>query len=126
MHALLQLSSTPGGLVLVRGSGARQRRKVLLGIAYGVYIATHQALVVEHRPSEWHHARDLALFDAANIAPMVLSPARLGGYATLFAAGGRCNQSVASTTSGGVSIATPTASVWPVVPARWHSCMISG
>jgi MFS family permease len=65
---------------------------VLLGIAYGVYIATHQALVLEHLPDPQHSARDLGLFNAANTAPMVLSPAlawlcvmHLGGYTTLFA-----------------------------------------
>lgn len=65
---------------------------VLLGIAYGVYIATHQALVLEHLPDPQHSARDLGLFNAANTAPMVLSPAlawlcvtQLGGYTTLFA-----------------------------------------
>jgi MFS family permease len=65
---------------------------VLLGIAYGVYIATHQALVLEHLPDSQHSARDLGVFNAANTAPMVLSPAlawlcvvHLGGYTTLFA-----------------------------------------
>lgn len=65
---------------------------VLLGIAYGVYIATHQALVLEHLPDPRHSARDLGVFNAANTAPMVLSPAlawlcvvHLGGYTTLFA-----------------------------------------
>ncbi len=65
---------------------------VLLGIAYGVYIATHQALVLEHLPDPQHSARDLGVFNAANTAPMVLSPAlawlcvvHLGGYTTLFA-----------------------------------------
>ena len=63
----------------------------LLGVAYGVYIATHQALVLEHLPDPSHHARDLGLFNGANTAPMVLSPAlawlcvvHLGGYTTLF------------------------------------------
>ncbi len=65
---------------------------VLLGIAYGVYIATHQALVLEHLPDPHHSARDLGVFNAANTAPMVFSPAlawlcvvHLGGYTTLFA-----------------------------------------
>ena len=65
---------------------------VLLGIAYGVYIATHQALVLEHLPDPRHSARDLGVFNAANTAPMVFSPAlawlcvvHLGGYTTLFA-----------------------------------------
>jgi MFS family permease len=65
---------------------------VLLGIAYGVYIATHQALVLETLPDPQHSARDLGLFNAANTAPMVLSPAlawlcvtQLGGYTSLFA-----------------------------------------
>jgi MFS family permease len=64
----------------------------LLGLGYGVYIATHQALVVEHLPAAQHHARDLGLFNGANTAPMVLAPAlawlcvtQLGGYTTLFA-----------------------------------------
>ena len=63
----------------------------LLGVAYGVYIATHQALVLEHRPDARHSARDLGLFNGANTAPMVLAPAlawlcvvHLGGYTTLF------------------------------------------
>jgi MFS family permease len=65
---------------------------VLLGLAYGVYIATHQALVLEHLPDPQHSARDLGLFNAANTAPMVIAPAlawlcvvHLGGYTTLFA-----------------------------------------
>lgn len=63
----------------------------LLGVAYGVYIATHQALVLAHLPDPSHHARDLAVFNGANTAPMVLAPAlswlcvvHLGGYSTLF------------------------------------------
>jgi MFS family permease len=63
----------------------------LLGGAYGVYIATHQALVLEHLPDARHSARDLGLFNGANTAPMVLAPAlawlcvvHLGGYTTLF------------------------------------------
>ena len=63
----------------------------LLGLGYGVYVATHQALVVEHLPDSQHHARDLGLFNGANTAPMVLAPAlawlcvtKLGGYGTLF------------------------------------------
>jgi MFS family permease len=65
----------------------------LLGVAYGVYIATHQALVLEHLPDARHSARDLGLFNGANTAPMVLAPAlawlcvvHLGGYTTLFGA----------------------------------------
>lgn len=64
----------------------------LLGLGYGVYVSTHQALVVEHLPDPLHHARDLGLFNGANTAPMVLAPAlawilvtRLGGYTSLFA-----------------------------------------
>ncbi len=64
----------------------------LLGVAYGIYIATHQALVLEHLPDPCHSARDLGLFNGANTAPTVLSPAlawlcvvHLGGYTTLFA-----------------------------------------
>ena len=64
----------------------------LLGVAYGIYIATHQALVLEHLPDPCHSARDLGMFNGANTAPMVLSPAlawlcvvHLGGYTTLFA-----------------------------------------
>jgi MFS family permease len=64
----------------------------LLGLGYGTYIATHQAMVVEHLPAYQHHARDLGLFNGANTAPMVLAPAlawlcvtQLGGYTTLFA-----------------------------------------
>lgn len=63
----------------------------LLGLGYGTYAATHQALVVEHLPDHSHHARDLGVFNAANTAPMVLAPllawycvTRLGGYGTLF------------------------------------------
>lgn len=63
----------------------------LLGLGYGVYVATHQALVVEHLPDPQHHARDLGLFNGANTAPMVLAPAlawlcvtQLGGYSSLF------------------------------------------
>ena len=63
----------------------------LLGVAYGIYIATHQALVLEHLPDPCHSARDLGLFNGANTAPMVLAPAlawlcvvHLGGYTTLF------------------------------------------
>jgi MFS family permease len=63
----------------------------LLGVAYGIYIATHQALVLEHLPDLGHSARDLGLFNGANTAPMVLAPAlawlcvvHLGGYTTLF------------------------------------------
>jgi len=63
----------------------------LLGVAYGVYIATHQALVLEHLPDPCHHARDLGVFNGANTAAMVLAPAlawlcvvHLGGYSTLF------------------------------------------
>jgi MFS family permease len=65
---------------------------LLLGLAYGVYIATHQALVLENLPDPQHSARDLGVFNAANTAPMVLSPAlawlcviHLGGYTILFA-----------------------------------------
>lgn len=63
----------------------------LLGLGYGVYVATHQALVVEHLPNPQHLARDLGLFNGANTAPMVLAPAlawlcvtKLGGYSSLF------------------------------------------
>jgi Na+/melibiose symporter-like transporter len=63
----------------------------LLGLGYGVYVATHQALVVEHLPDRRHHARDLGLFNGANTAPMVVAPAlawlcvtQLGGYSSLF------------------------------------------
>lgn len=63
----------------------------LLGVAYGIYIATHQALVLEHLPDPRHNARDLGMFNGANTAPMVLAPAlawlcvvHLGGYTTLF------------------------------------------
>jgi MFS family permease len=63
----------------------------LLGVAYGIYIATHQALVLEHLPDLGHSARDLGLFNGANTAPMVLAPilawlcvVHLGGYTTLF------------------------------------------
>lgn len=63
----------------------------LLGVAYGIYIATHQALVLEHLPDPRHNARDLGLFNGANTAPMVLAPGlawlcvvHLGGYTTLF------------------------------------------
>ena len=63
----------------------------LLGVAYGTYIATHQALVLEHLPDPRHSARDLGLFNGANTAPMVLAPAlawlcvaHLGGYTSLF------------------------------------------
>ena len=62
----------------------------LLGGTYGVYIATHQALLLEHLPDARHSARDLGLFNGANTAPMVLAPAlawlcvvHLGGYTTL-------------------------------------------
>ncbi len=47
----------------------------LLGMAYGVYIASHQALVLDNLPSPRHSARDLGLFNAANTVPMVLAPA---------------------------------------------------
>lgn len=64
----------------------------LLGVAYGIYIATHQALVLEHLPDPRHSARDLGVFNGANTTPMVLAPAlawlcvvQLGGYTTLFA-----------------------------------------
>jgi MFS family permease len=67
----------------------------LLGVAYGIYIATHQALVLEHLPDHRHHARDLGVFNGANTMPMVLAPALawlcvvyLGGYASLFALAG--------------------------------------
>jgi len=63
----------------------------LLGIAYGIYIPTHQALLMEHLPNPEHHARDLGVFNGANTAPMVIAPAmawsclvHLGGYTTLF------------------------------------------
>jgi hypothetical protein len=63
----------------------------LLGLGYGTYVATHQALVVENLPDSRHSARDLGLFNGANTAPMVLSPVvawlcvmHLGGYTTLF------------------------------------------
>jgi MFS family permease len=63
----------------------------LLGIAYGIYIPTHQALLMEHLPNPEHHARDLGMFNGANTAPMVIAPAmawmclvHLGGYTTLF------------------------------------------
>jgi hypothetical protein len=62
-----------------------------LGIAYGIYIPTHQALLMEHLPNPEHHARDLGVFNGANTAPMVIAPAmawsclvHLGGYTTLF------------------------------------------
>jgi MFS family permease len=64
---------------------------IVLGLGYGTYVATHQALVVEHLPDPHHHARDLGVFNAANTAPMVLAPLLawlcvnwLGGYGTLF------------------------------------------
>jgi MFS family permease len=63
----------------------------LLGLAYGAYAASHQALVIQHLPSAQHHGRDLGLFHAANSAALVLAPAlawllvtRLGGYGGLF------------------------------------------
>jgi MFS family permease len=63
----------------------------VLGLGYGTYVATHQALVVENLPDSRHSARDLGLFNGANTAPMVLSPVlawlcvmHLGGYTTLF------------------------------------------
>jgi MFS family permease len=64
---------------------------MLLGLGYGTYVATQQALVVENLPDSRHCARDLGLFNGANTAPMVLSPVvtrlcvmHLGGYTTLF------------------------------------------
>jgi hypothetical protein len=63
----------------------------LLGLAYGAYAASHQALVIQHLPSAQHHGRDLGLFHAANSSALVLAPAlawllvtRLGGYGSLF------------------------------------------
>jgi MFS family permease len=77
----LMLVSQTLTLVLVGAS--------LLGVAYGIYIATHQALVLEHLPH--HHARDLGVFNGANTMPMVLAPALawlcvidMGGYTSLF------------------------------------------
>ncbi|MCX5944106.1 MAG: MFS transporter [Cyanobacteria bacterium] len=65
----------------------------LLGLAYGTYGASHQALVVEQLPSGEHHGRDLGLFNGANSAAMVVSPvlawalvSGLGGYGSLFLA----------------------------------------
>jgi MFS family permease len=65
----------------------------LLGLAYGAYAASHQALVIQHLPSAQHHGRDLGLFHTANSAALVLAPAlawllvtRLGGYGALFSA----------------------------------------
>jgi hypothetical protein len=67
----------------------------LLGMAYGVYIASHQAMVLDNLPSPRHSARDLGLFNAANTFPMVLAPAiawlcvvHLGGYDSLFGVSG--------------------------------------
>ena len=63
----------------------------LLGIAYGIYIPTHQALVLENLPDPKHNARDLGIFNGANTGPMAIAPAiswicvvHLGGYTTLF------------------------------------------
>lgn len=65
----------------------------LLGLAYGTYGASHQALVVEQLPSGDHHGRDLGLFNGATNAAMVLAPllawalvSGLGGYGSLFLA----------------------------------------
>jgi MFS family permease len=65
----------------------------VLGLSYGTYAASHQALVVQHLPSDQHHGRDLGLFNGANSSAMVLSPvlawclvSQLGGYGSLFLA----------------------------------------
>ncbi len=46
----------------------------LLGLGYGSYGASHQALVVEQLPNGRHHGRDLGLFNGASSAALVLSP----------------------------------------------------
>lgn len=67
----------------------------LLGMAYGVYIASHQALVLDNLPNPSNSARDLGLFNAANTCPMVIAPAmawicvaHLGGYSSMFGLSG--------------------------------------
>jgi len=67
----------------------------LLGLGYGIYVATHQALVVAHLPDPQQHGRDLGVFNGAHTASMVLAPAlawllvsRCGGYGSLFGVSG--------------------------------------
>ena len=69
----------------------------LAGIAFGCYLSVDAALVTLVLPRSEDAARDLGVLNIANAGPQVIAPllaaliiSNLGGYRTLFIAGGCC------------------------------------
>lgn len=54
------------------------------GVAYGVYIAVDQALMIEVLPSNSSHVKDMSILNIANTAPQFIPPA---SAASLLASG---------------------------------------
>jgi MFS family permease len=74
----------------------------LAGIAFGCYLSVDAALVTLVLPRSEDAARDLGVLNIANAGPQVLAPlvaalviSHVGGYRTLFIAGGCCGMASA-------------------------------
>ncbi|MCI2239932.1 MFS transporter [Paenibacillus sp. TRM 82003] len=66
------------GLVVLAHAGsvgAFYVAEVVLGVAYGVYVAVDTALVIDVLPSEAQAGKDLGVFNMANALPQSLAPA---------------------------------------------------